>query len=202
MASKKPLPPQTVDDLLKAMLVFSRTVDQVLEARTVREAVNVSLSPSKVQILRLLGQKATQTSTQIARFLGVSKPAVSQIVDSMVRAKLVTRKPATADRREVHLRLTKKGKDMFQAIRREQRHCVRNTVRATSRAELKRWTDALNTMSQAVGRADDAYQQFCAQCGAHSNDSCVLVGGRSKCLFTKYTEKASKRKKAASARSK
>lgn len=179
------------------MLVFSRTVDHVLEIRTVRDAVKASLSPSKVQILRLLGQKASQTSTQIARFLGVSKPAVSQIIDSMVRSKLVTRRPATEDRREVYLRLTKKGRDMFQAIRREQRHCVRSTVRTTSRADLNCWIEALNTMSHAIGMADDAYQQFCAQCGAHTNDTCVLVGGKSKCLFTQYTEKASKRKQAA-----
>jgi DNA-binding MarR family transcriptional regulator len=182
------------------MLVFARTVEHVLEVRTVREAVNMTLSPSKVQIIRLLGQKTSQTSTQIARFLGVSKPAVSQIIDSMVRAKMVTRKPATADRREVHLRLTKKGRDMYQAIRREQRHCVRNTVRFTPRTEIKRWVDALGTMAQAVGRAEEAYLQFCAQCGSHADDSCVLVGGKSKCLFTQYTEKAAKRKKAASKR--
>lgn len=197
MATKKPLPAQTVDDLLKAMLVFSRTMDHVLEARTVRDAVKLTLSSSKVQILRLLGQQSTQTSTQIARFLGVSKPAVSQIIDSMVRSKLVTRRPATVDRREVHLHLTKKGRDMFQAIRCEQRHCVRNSVRNTSRADVKNWVEDLNTMAQLVGRADEAYQHFCAQCGAHTNDTCVLVGGKSKCLFTQYAEKAGKRKKAA-----
>jgi DNA-binding MarR family transcriptional regulator len=145
----------------------------------------------------LLGQRSSQTSTQIARFLGVSKPAVSQIVDSMVRSRLVMRRPATADRREVYLRLTKKGRDMFQAVRRGQRHCVRNTVRGTARAEIKRWIDGLNAMSSAVGNADDAFKHFCAQCGAHADETCVLVGGRSKCLFTHYTEKAGERKKTA-----
>ena len=111
---------KSIDGLLKAMLVFSRTVDHSLETNSVKRAVGVALSSSKVQILRLLGHRGGQTASQLARYLGVSKPAVSQIVDSMVRAKLVTRKPATADRREVHLHLTKKGRDMVdgQGIRR------------------------------------------------------------------------------------
>ena len=132
---KQTLPLSAVDALLKALLVQARTVDHILGRRAVESAVKESLSPSKVQILRLLGQRGVQTSSQIARFLGVTKPAVSQIVDTMVRDRLMVRRPAKSDRREVRLELTKKGMTAFQAVRRQQRHYLRSATSRLSKAQ-------------------------------------------------------------------
>lgn len=193
MAKKAALSTKTADSLVKAMLVFSRTADYVLEKRAV-DAVSVHpLSSSKVQVLRLLGNRDGQTSTQIARFLGVSKPAVSQIIDSMVRQKLVTRKTATADRREINLRLTKKGNELFQTIRQQQRHCVRNALRTATGRGATSWVNTLEELSRALGDADQAYQHFCAQCGAHSDGTCVLVDGDAECVFLQQRPRSAKR---------
>ena len=98
MAKKAPSSTSSVDQMAKAMLVLARTIDYVLESRAVEVATDKPLSNSKVQVLRLLAQRAGQTSSQVARYLGVSKPAVSQIIDAMVRSKLVTRKTSRDDR--------------------------------------------------------------------------------------------------------
>lgn len=189
MAEKTAISDKDIDGLLKSMLVFVRTVDHVVETCAVSAAAAKALSNSKVQILRLLTQRSRQTSTQIARFLGVSKPAVSQIVDSMVHDKLVTRRGAKEDRREVILELTKLGKDQAKAIRKAQRQVARNMVRNAGGRSVSTWINMLSDMASGLAKADKAYEEFCMQCGAHEDGSCVLTGGNSECLFLEGEQK-------------
>lgn len=201
MAAKSPASVKSIDSLLKAMLVFSRTIDHVLETHAVEVAVKKPLSLSKVQVLRLLTQRGSQTSSQVARFLGVSKPAVSQIIDVMVRDKQVTRRTSKRDRREVDLSLTAKGRSLFQAIRREQRHFVRAVMRDAGVKDPSKWIKNLETMAGALAQTDKVVDEFCLQCGAHEDGSCVLVGGDASCLFLEHASN-SKRKKKVSTRKK
>ncbi len=186
MGAKVPLPSATVDGLLKALLVLSRSVDQILETRAVAEAADEPLSLSKVQVLRLLNERGRQTSSQLARFLGVSKPAVTQIVEAMVRSNLVVRRSNTQDRREVGLELTKDGKATYRAVRRKQRHLVRGAMRMLDARDATQWVDALQRIAGALTRADRAFEHYCLQCGSHADGSCVLVGGDATCLFLKH----------------
>lgn len=192
MVAKKPSGTKRVDDILKAILVLSRTTEYVLETQAVNAAVNgrkgssssqSHLSGSKVKILRLLGQRKGQTSTQVARFLGVSKPAVTQIIDSMMRAKLVTRRTGTRDRREVNIQLTPKGRDLNQSVRRTQRLYIRNALRNRSKHDADRWVATLRDVSGVLALADRAFQRFCAQSNAHEDGTCVLEGGDATCLY-------------------
>lgn len=186
MATKTSASMKTVDELLKAMLVLSRSVDQVLGIRAVQAASKTRLSSSKVQVLRLLGRRGSQTSTQTARFLGVSKPAVSQIIDAMVRSKQVTRQTGKTDRREVNLQITERGRTLLNAVQHQQRHYVRNAVRLAGAAGTKKWVEMMEAISNGLAKADQAYEEFCLQCGAYGDGSCVLEGGKSDCLFLKH----------------
>jgi DNA-binding MarR family transcriptional regulator len=177
------------DALLKAMLVFARTVEQVLETRAV-EAAGGPMSNSRVQALSLLAHDPEETATGVALFLGVSKPAVTQIIDAMERDGLVRRRPGKVDRREVRLDLTAKGRRAISAVRREQRRLTRNTVRRTSKAQTQRWVQTLHDLTGALARADKAFELFCLQCGAHADGSCVLVGGEVPCRFLQHARRA------------
>ena len=192
MAKDTTLSLDTTDGLLKALLVLSRTVEHVLEDRTVRTA-DVELSRSKLQIVRLLGQRGSQTATQIARFLGVSKPAVTQIVDSLVRQRIVVRRRTREDRRGVALLLTDKGRGLFRKIRSEQRHLVRNATRLLGGGDADRWIRLLHDITGALARSDLAFEQYCLQCGAHADGTCVLVGGDANCLFLQDAGRSSRR---------
>ncbi|MCP4593114.1 MAG: MarR family transcriptional regulator [bacterium] len=184
MAAKGSLSTQTLDSLLKNLLVLARTVERALGQEAVKAAVSEHLSPSKVQILRLLGVRTSQTSSQIARFLAVSKPAVTQLVDSMVRRRMVVRKTAKHDRREVDLRLTEKGRRAYLAIRREQQHMLRSAAkRGPSTGGTTQWNKTLSEVTESLAHACGAFEEYCLQCGAHDEDSCVLSGGKSDCLF-------------------
>lgn len=194
MASKRLLDSDTVDGLLKAMLVFSRTIDYVLESRAVQGAHSKHLSSSKVQILRLLGQRGQQTPTRVARFLGVSRPAVTQLIDSMERSRLVARRTATGDRREANLTLTKQGAESFRTLRRQQRQCIRQSLRLQSAGEAKRWIGVLEALTVSLVGAEKAFEEYCLQCGAYEDGKCVLSDGDGDCLFLQHRRKSTKNK--------
>jgi len=194
VASKAVLTDKTIDGLNKSLLVLSRAVDEILEKRAVRTAIKKHLSGSKVQVLRLLAQRGKRTSTQVARFLGVSKPAVSQIIDSLVHSKLVTRRSAKDDRREVELGLTAAGRTQYNAIRRTQRHLLRNTVRHSEIRNVTRLAETLVTVALGLVESDKVFEDYCLQCGAHEDASCVLVDGGADCLFLEATAGPIKRK--------
>ena len=203
MAKKAPSSTSSVDQMAKAMLVLARTIDYVLESRAVEVATDKPLSNSKVQVLRLLAQRAGQTSSQVARYLGVSKPAVSQIIDAMVRSKLVTRKTSRDDRREVNLSLTDKGQNINKLVRQQQRHYIRSAMRDLNGTVANRWINTLGDVAVALGKADQAFQDHCMQCGGHEDGTCVLVGGDAKCHFLAYqprTAKGTAKKKVAKKR--
>lgn len=197
MNLKAPLSVGEVDRLFKALSVLSRTATHVFETRAV-EAATGPLSSSKVQVLRLLANRGRHRSSQVARFLNVSRPSVTQIIDSLLEAGLVTRRGATDDRREVILNLTKQGRQVFRAIRREQRHLLRSAIRAAGGGEVDEWITVLQKISGSLASADRAFTHFCLQCNAHSDDSCVLVGGDADCLFLRHGASSKKRRKTTS----
>ncbi len=194
MNLKAPFSVAEVDRLYKALSVLSRTAARVLETRAV-EAARAPLSQSKVQVLRLLANRGRHTSSQIARFLNVSRPSVTQIIDSLVESDLVARRGAADDRREVVLDLTKRGRQAFQALRREQRHLLRGALRAAGRREVEEWITVLQKIAGSLARADRAFTHFCLQCGAHADGSCVLVGGDAHCLFLRHASTSAKSSK-------
>ena len=183
MVSKVSTKAKDMDRLLKALLVISRTTQQILENRAVESAIDQSLSSSKVQILRLLGTRGAQMASQVARFLGVSKPAVTQIIDTMVKGRLVSRRIAKTSRREVTLTLTAKGTKQFRDIQQRQRHLLRMASRSAPRAGVQAWVETLWAISESLTQADRSFQHVCLQCGAHEDGRCVLKGGGMDCLF-------------------
>lgn len=183
MSSETVLKAKDVDQLLKALLVLARSTEQILEAGAVKTAVATHLSASKIQVLRLLGTCGAQMASQVARFLGVSKPAVTQTIDSMVKAKLVLRRTAKESRREVTLTLTAKGLKQFRAIQQRQRHLLRMASRKAPTSRVPKWIETLWQISESLTQADQSFTHICLQCGAHEDGSCVLKGGKKNCLF-------------------
>ncbi len=189
MASLKVGNRHVVDDLLKVLFAQSRTVEHVL-ASSAAKVGGRPLSATKQQILGLLLQRGHQRATQLALFLGVSKPAVTQIIDAMIQEQLVTRRRAGTDRREVELRLTPAGRGLIQRIRNRQRHYLRNALRGLPARRGAQWSAVLREVTQALARADEAFEHFCLQCGAHEDGTCVLDGGDHVCRFLQRSNRA------------
>ncbi len=178
-----------IDGILKAMLTLSRATERVLESSSVSKFSGETVGVSKVQVLRLLNTQGEQMPSQVARFLGVSKPAVSQIISAMLRSKLIAKKAKSVDGREVYICLTKHGKTAFHEVVKEQRHLVRTALKHVGNGEAKTWAASMHSISSAISRADKTFDDYCLQCGAHADGRCVLQGGDSGCAFMENDKK-------------
>ncbi|WP_084398874.1 MarR family winged helix-turn-helix transcriptional regulator [Henriciella aquimarina] len=69
------------------------------------------------RIIAVLGEHEGLTSTQVAVQTLMDKPAVSRAAASLTERGLISRTSDNADRRKAELRLTKKGKEIYAAIK-------------------------------------------------------------------------------------
>lgn len=91
---------QTGRDLIQLAQVVVR-----LEERAMRE---LSLSYRQMRILKHL-HAGVESATELATRFGVTAPAISETLESLVLKGLVERKPHPSDRRSVRLALTDTG---------------------------------------------------------------------------------------------
>ncbi len=71
------------------------------------------LFPSEIHTIQAIGQHPGINMTDLASVLGISKPAVAQIVGKVVKKKLVERYNGTLNRKEVRARLMESGESAF-----------------------------------------------------------------------------------------
>ncbi len=183
MASQESIPADTVDEFYKALSVLSRAVNHILQNRAVEETLGAGVSYSKVQVLRLLNRRGGQTSSQIARFLGIRRPSVSQITETLERIGWITSRVGEHDGRESIHELSDEGRRKFYLVRRQQRHLLRNTMRLADQTDAQGWTSTLHAIAGLLARSDRAFKDYCLHCGAHADGTCVLIGGEADCAF-------------------
>lgn len=94
--------------------VIPRTMNHIRSE--VRGLAKPHLPVPQFRILARLS-KGPANNSQLAEWMGVSLPAMSRMVDGLVKRGLVSRSRETFDRRQVQLDLTSKGKEQFQDIR-------------------------------------------------------------------------------------
>ena len=68
------------------------------------------------RVIAVLGENEGLTSTQVANQTLMDKPAVSRAAASLLDRGLISRKSDTADRRKAELRLTRKGREVYDAV--------------------------------------------------------------------------------------
>jgi len=161
--------------------VLARAVDEVLETQAVLAVGNGPIPESWVWLSMFLAHRGRQTATRAARFLGVSKPAVTQIVDAMIQARLISRRAGKRDRREVELQLTPAGRRLSNSIRKKQLQIVRVAMEVSKSRQARAWAKTFREAARALVSADEAFDGFCLQCGAYADDMCVLQGGGATC---------------------
>src|SRR5512142_2915279 len=97
---------RAIDDFLGSAHVFASAVNDIVEARLLRDVAGDQITVSQLKLLKLVAMTDAQTIGDVASFLGVSNAAASKAVDKLVRRKLLRRDEGETDRRVIHLSLT------------------------------------------------------------------------------------------------
>lgn len=180
--------------LVKALSVLARVINQVLDDYAVSRVTRMPLAGSKVQLLKLVAHQGDQAIGHAAKFLGVSDPAVSQLVDSLATQKLVSRRPDPRDRRTAFLRLTPAGRRFVGALERQQQNLAWAALKKVGITSPATWIATVQELSRALAKSDPKiYEQCCLQCTAHQDTTCLLDNGYTICPFLVHSEERLRR---------
>lgn len=102
-------------DLTPAALAALRKILHAAEVENRKMALATGLSPSQVLVLRQIGARDFITPSTVASLLGFGQATITNIVDRLVGAGLVTRSRSEHDKRQVILRVTDEGRERLQA---------------------------------------------------------------------------------------
>ena len=94
-------------------LIAIRKILRATELFERRLAQSVGLTPAKFRVLQILASKDDERASPkgLATQMGVSQATVTVLVDKLVAASFVTRMRSVADRRQMHVLLTKSGRE-------------------------------------------------------------------------------------------
>ena len=96
--------------------LHSATIHLLRRARRVDPSTG--LGPSQLSLLSVLVFAGARTAGELADAEQVSRPAITKLVQGLVRLKLVTREADPTDGRRVVLKTTAKGRRLIEAGRR------------------------------------------------------------------------------------
>ena len=87
---------------------------------------------------------------ELATAKGISRPAISQAVDILVKKGLLTRVQSTQDRRYVELALTSEGNHLLDAVFKETREWMKERMQSLTAQELESIAKAMDVMKKIM----------------------------------------------------
>ncbi|WP_437344781.1 MFS transporter [Streptomyces tubercidicus] len=148
-ASESSVPPSGIDEIAPPLRMAVLRLAHGLRA----PAERYDLTPSRLTALGVLAAHGPLRVGELARGMGISMPSTSRLVDILVAAELVSRRPDPYDQRASLLALAPTGTTVLDSIRRESLQAL-----ATRIAELPE--DQRTTLAAAVPLLDALARQL------------------------------------------
>jgi len=103
---------------------------------------NFDITVEQFHVLRYV-RRGTDSMSELATVKNISRPAISQAVDVLVKKRFLTRVQSTQDRRCVELALTEEGNALLDTVFKETRGWMKERMN-------KLTTDELETIAKAM----------------------------------------------------
>jgi DNA-binding MarR family transcriptional regulator len=107
------------------------------------------ITVEQFHILRYV-RRGTQSMSELATARNISRPAISQAVESLVRKGLLTRTHSTGDRRCVELALTGAGSALLEAMFGQTRAWMSERMRSMTETELGTIAKAMEALKKML----------------------------------------------------
>lgn len=119
-----------------------------------REAAPLPVPPSQLRALTVIDAREGVNLRDLAAALGSTPPSVSRLCDRLEAAGLVRRSRATANRREVELRLSASGRGVLASVRSARAKELEGVLTAMPATELRKLFEGMASFRTAAsGRA-------------------------------------------------
>jgi DNA-binding MarR family transcriptional regulator len=110
---------------------------------------NFDITVEQFHILRYV-RRGTDSMSELAAAKNISRPAMSQAVDVLVKKKLLTRIQSTTDRRYVDLALTEEGNSLLDTVFKETRGWMEERMSKLSADELETISKAMVALKKMM----------------------------------------------------
>src|SRR5687767_5537384 len=123
-------------------------------------AALAELPLSQLRCVRVIGEHEGQKMLELAHELGVTLPALSQIVDRLVRRDMVERHSDSEDRRIVRVFLTDSARNVLRESHEQRRERIARAVAEWKPSETDSAIGAMERLAEAAEHLDAADSGF------------------------------------------
>lgn len=116
-------------------------------------AEQFEISVEQFHILRHI-RRGESSVSELAEAKNISRPAISQAVDTLVNKGLITRARDSHDRRYIHLSLTEAGDALLDAIFEDTRQWMMQTLSPLSEEDLQALIQGMNSLRSCLKSRD------------------------------------------------
>lgn len=110
---------------------------------------NFDITVEQFHVLRYV-RRGSGSMSELATAKNISRPAISQAVDVLVKKGLLTRIQSTQDRRYVDLALTDEGNALLDTVFKENREWMKTRMNSMSADELETIAKAMAVMKKMM----------------------------------------------------
>jgi DNA-binding MarR family transcriptional regulator len=110
---------------------------------------NFDITVEQFHVLRYI-RRGTDSVSELATAKNISRPAISQAVEILVKKGLLTRVPSKEDRRCVELVLTEAGNHLLDTVFKETRGWMRERMRDLTPDELETIAKSMEIMKKML----------------------------------------------------
>ncbi|MGC8510929.1 MAG: MarR family winged helix-turn-helix transcriptional regulator [Acidimicrobiales bacterium] len=142
-----------VEDVIDAVVSASRALVGVA-ARSIA-AVSEDVTVVQYRTLVLLASRGPQNLAGLASLVGVTPATATRMCDRLVRKRLITRHAEHADRRQIRVALSPRGRLMVDTVTAYRRREIDRILAAIGRDEQRLLVRALSDFARAAGEVSD-----------------------------------------------
>jgi len=107
------------------------------------------ITVEQFHVLRYV-RKGTESMSELATAKNISRPAISQGVEILVKKGLLTRLQSTQDRRFVQLTLTEEGGKLLDSVFQDTREWMKKRMNALTTEELEMIVDGMQALKKML----------------------------------------------------
>ena len=110
---------------------------------------NFDITVEQFHVLRYV-RRGTDSISELATAKNISRPAISQAVEVLVKKGLIKRVQSTQDRRYVELTLTESGNALLDTVFKETRGWMKKRMKSLSAEELETIAKAMEALKKML----------------------------------------------------
>jgi DNA-binding MarR family transcriptional regulator len=146
MTSSERLRDQAIDRFWETVPPVWNTVRSHIRATA---TVNFDITVEQFHVLRYV-RRGPGSMSELATAKNISRPAISQAVEVLVKKGLLTRVHNTQDRRYVELALTEAGNNLLDTVFKETRKWMKERLQTLTADELETMINAMDIMKKML----------------------------------------------------